>query len=101
MSVEPESLKGVGRVKFEAVSELRAREIAREEIASLCGLVLRRLQGAREEMAELDKAFDELDIVLTADDREALVRNDLSKIFGEALRDFSQTPDEPGPEEAA
>ena len=50
------------------------RRIAREEIASMAGLVLRRLQDS------LD-GDDALDV--------------LAPIFGEILRDYSQTPDEP------
>lgn len=46
------------------------REEARAEIASLCGLVLRRLQEAQ--------GFD------------------AASIFGEALRDFGGTQTEPG-----
>ena len=58
------------------------REVAREEIASLAGLVLRRLQ------LEVDSSFGaagELPDVRL-----------LERIFGEVLRDFGATPDEPG-----
>lgn len=52
----------------------RIRLVAREEIASLCGLVLGRLN---------------------ADPREPLAQK-LASAFGEALRDFGVTRDEPG-----
>lgn len=53
------------------------RTIAREEIASLAGLVLRRLN---------------------ADPSEPLAQK-IASAFGEALRDFGGTKAEPGPEE--
>lgn len=56
---------------------IEAREIARSEIASLCGLVMRRVQ-------DLDSLGDEV------------LATHLAGIFGEALRDFGGTPDEPG-----
>jgi hypothetical protein len=57
--------------------EAEIRRVAREEIASLCGLVLRRTQ-----------------------DRAGMAtRVELAAIFGEALADFSQTKAEPGPKE--
>lgn len=61
----------------------QAREIAREEIASLAGLVLRRLGGLGSQAPDIhgERVF-------------ASVRS----VFGEALRDFSQTTGEPGPE---
>jgi hypothetical protein len=55
-----------------------AREIAREEIASLCGLVLRRLQ-------EIDD-----------DEHFRSFKQPMAVIFGEALNDFGKTVDEPG-----
>lgn len=55
-----------------------ARAVAREELASFSGLVLRRLQ-------------DEPD-----DAMQAPIAVRLAGIFGEALRDFGATPDEPG-----
>jgi hypothetical protein len=58
--------------------EKRAREIAREEIASLCGLVMRRVQ-------DMDSLGDYAENQM------------LASIFGEALRDFGATTDEPGP----
>lgn len=63
------------------MEEAEVRKVAREEIASLCGLVLRRVQ-------DLARPLD-------LDDRRLYV-SDLSKIFGELLHDFSSTPDEPG-----
>ena len=51
-----------------------ARQIAREEVASLCGLVLSRLN---------------------ADPHEPLAQK-LASAFGEALRDFGGTKAEPG-----
>lgn len=62
------------------MDEAIVRQIAREEVASLCGLVLRRL----EDVAYLEH-------------RSAGLSTGLKEIFGEALRDFSQTPSEPGP----
>lgn len=63
------------------MTQSEVRRIAREEVASLAGLVLRRLQ-----------------------EREALSASGevtaaaLSAIFGEALRDFGGTIEEPGGE---
>jgi hypothetical protein len=67
------------------MDENDARRIAREEIASLCGLVLRRLQDhdTPTRSFERNAATDELQETLNA-------------VFGEALRDFSDTREEPG-----
>lgn len=54
------------------------RDIAREEVASLCGLVMRRLE-------DYDPLRDAPSPVDT-----------LQSIFGEALRDFSGNTNEPG-----
>ena len=63
---------------FEFVSsDERIREVAREEVTSLCGLVLGRLN---------------------ADPQEPLAQK-LASAFAEVLRDFSQTRAEPGPKE--
>lgn len=56
-----------------------AREEARKEVASLCGLVLRRLGEA------------EVHTPLRGGGHV------LQQIFGEALRDFSSDTNEPGP----
>lgn len=65
-----------------AVARL-ARAIAREEIASLAGLVLRRVQDVARQYGETgDTALVEV--------------GDLSTIFGEALRDFGGSASEPG-----
>lgn len=65
------------------VAELRAREIAREAVASLCGLVLRRLQDdAPSRSSERNTMEDVLD-------------ERLSVIFGEALQQFSAKESEP------
>jgi uncharacterized protein YdeI (BOF family) len=64
-----------------AVSDL-ARTIAREEMASLAGLILRRLQLESEDF--IDSTGAVVDIRL------------LERIFGEVLRDFASTPYEPG-----
>ena len=61
----------------QAVRQL-AREIARKEIASLCGLVMRRLQD------------------LHSSPGGAFRGNEIASVFAEALRDFGGTPDEPG-----
>jgi hypothetical protein len=64
---------------FHYITDEDARAIARQEIASLCGLVLRRCQ-----------------------DTEGLYPETLpavAHIFGEALRDFGGTRNEPGEEE--
>ena len=65
------------------------REIARAEVASLCGLVLRRLQDhdSPTRSFERNAATDELQSTLNA-------------IFGEALADFSGEDDEPGEDDA-
>jgi hypothetical protein len=60
----------------------QAREIARAEVASLCGLVLRRLQDEGP-----TRSFE----------RNATV-DILESLFGEALHDFGGTHDEPGTE---
>lgn len=54
-----------------------ARTVAREEVSSLCGLVLRRLQDG----------FGQDDIA---------TGERLARILGEALRDFGSTASEPG-----
>lgn len=64
--------------------EARVRQIAREEIASLAGLVLRR---AQEENYTRDP-----DRNLAID----ITNSTLARIFGEALRDFGATGSEPG-----
>lgn len=63
-----------------AVTPEGAREIAREEIASLSGLMLRRLQ----EMGP------------TRSNERNMAVEILSELFGEALRDFGGTTSEPG-----
>lgn len=60
------------------------RSIAREEIASLCGLVLRRLQ-------DHDLASRSMERNIATE----VVQETLAAIFGEALRDFSATEVEP------
>lgn len=55
-----------------------AREVAREEVASLAGLVLRRLQDVTPEGLPNDP---DPDLMVTV--------GDLRSIFGEALADFS------------
>lgn len=57
-----------------------AREVAREEIASFSGMMLRRLQ----------------DMGPTRSFERNMAVEILSELFGEALRDFSATPSEPG-----
>lgn len=61
----------------EVMAALRAqmRLVAREEVASLSGLVLRRLQGLGPGVVD---------------------RNEVASIFGEALRDFGGTREESG-----
>lgn len=54
-----------------------ARRVAREEVASLSGLVLMRL----------------------SENQTPLTKFGLQRIFGEALRDFGATLREPGPDE--
>lgn len=66
-----------------------ARRIAREEIASLCGLVLRRLQ-------EIDEKFGTPGRPNTALSSVLISTHDVASIFGEALRDFSSDTEEPG-----
>lgn len=68
---------------FTAEQEQRIREIAREEIASLAGLVVRRTQ---------DDTFTRSPERNTAED---VVATRLAQIFGEALHDFT-TEQEPG-----
>ena len=61
-----------------------AREIAREEIASLCGLVLRRVQDEHPSRS------------IERNAAEDVVHGELARIFGELLRDFGGSDDEPG-----
>jgi ethanolamine utilization protein EutQ (cupin superfamily) len=70
------------------VREADVRRIAREEIASLSGLVLRRLQE------------DHFTRSIERNAAEEVVDERLSQIFGEALRDFGSTSSEPGDAEA-
>lgn len=68
-----------------AINEGWVRGVAREEIASLCGLILRRLQdhAGPTRSIERNMATEE-------------VQETLNAVFGEALRDFSDTAAEPG-----
>ena len=73
-----------------ALNEERAREIAKEEaekaVASLCGLVMRRAQEVHlTRLGEHNVA-------------EAAIHDELSRIFGEALQQF--TDEWPGEKEA-
>lgn len=72
-SVEPDLWTPELAMKIEEL----ARAIAREELASLSGLVLRRLQGVAH--------------------RSFVQVAQINEIFGEALRDFGGTEAEPGP----
>lgn len=65
--------------------QAEVRRIAREEIASLAGLVLRRTS---------EEHFTRSIERNTAQD---VVNDSLAAIFGEALGDFSKTDSEPGP----
>lgn len=60
--------------------EDRAREIAREEIASFAGMMLRRLQ----------------DMGPTRSMERNMQVEILNELFGEVLRDFGATKNEPG-----
>ena len=60
--------------------DTRIRQIAREEIASLSGMILRRLQ----------------DMGPTRSNERNMAVEILSELFGEALHDFSSS-DAPGP----
>ena len=75
---------------------LRIRAIAREEVASLLGLILRRVQGFEEcaEAGDIDLEDPELAHELAAG--EPILRRDLASIVGEALRDYGATSTEPG-----
>ena len=66
----------VGKILLDLI-DTRARTIAREEIASMSGLVLRRCQNEKGIYNEAVASY-------------------LASIFGELLRDYSQTTDEPG-----
>ena len=61
-------------------AQIHAREIAREEIASMAGLVLRRLQ----------------DLSFAGRVNPSIAISELSAIFGELLRDYGATENEPG-----
>lgn len=65
---------------FPAEGAEEVRRIAREEIASLSGMMLRRLQ----------------DMGPTRSPERNMAVEILSELFGEALRDFGATGDEPG-----
>lgn len=60
-----------------------ATKVAREEVASLSGMILRRLQ----------------DMGPTRSPERNMAVEILSELFGEALRDFSATTSEPGAKE--
>lgn len=64
-----------------APQQAAVREIARAEVASLCGLVLRRLQD------EGPTRLIEHNVLVDV----------LSGIFGEGLKDFSSSTGQPGP----
>lgn len=69
---------------FDQEGEEAIRAIAREEVASLAGLVLRRLQDDRlTRSPQRNQVEDQIDETLSA-------------IFGEALRDFGASSSEPG-----
>lgn len=68
----------------EAELEEFVRRVARDEIASLAGLVLRRTQEANLTRSPVANASD------------AAMRELLAEIFGEVLSDFSRTSAEPG-----
>lgn len=70
---------------LESLEEMM-RRVAREEIASLAGLVLSR--------TSMDDAHLTRSIERNAADDE--VRRHLAEIFGEVLSDFSRTSAEPG-----
>jgi hypothetical protein len=64
--------------------EEQVRQLARKEVASLCGLVLRRLENPSFTRSfERNAAIEE-------------IHETFSAIFGEALRDFGGTQTEPG-----
>lgn len=65
------------------MDEERAREIAREEIASLMGMWLKRLS----------------DMGPTRSFERNMAVEILSELVGEGLRDFGDTESEPGPKE--
>jgi len=60
--------------------DARVREIVREEIASLSGMMLRRLQ----------------DMGPTRSFERNMAVEILTQMWGEALRDYGATPSEPG-----
>ena len=62
-----------------------ARAVAREEIASLCGLVL---QTANEQTSTSGR--------VRAEARAEVLSSAIMSAFGEALRDFGSTTTEPG-----
>jgi len=68
-----------GKILLDLI-DTRARTIAREELASMAGLALRRTQDLHEEVINDDFA----------------IKRAIAHIFGELLRDYSQTTDEPG-----
>lgn len=68
------------------------RAVAREEIASLAGLVLRRLQDVY-----ADYAKDNPDATTS---NTMLTTADVNEIWGEVLHDFGGTTEEPGVSEA-
>lgn len=76
----------LARLEERAVTPEGVRQIVREEIASMAGLVLRRTQM---DEAHLTRSIERN----AADD---VVRRHLAEIFGEVLRDFSGTDSEPG-----
>lgn len=84
----PVPLPESATVEIREIIEQEARRVAREEIASLAGLVLSR--------TSMDDAHLSRSIERNAADDE--VRRHLAEIFGEVLADFSghTTGDQPG-----
>lgn len=80
---------------FVADLEAIARCAAREEIASLCGFMLRRLQVERDDIERVETSAG-----VERHTHAWHAVHLLSSVWGEALRDFSQTKAEPGPKEA-
>lgn len=82
----------MARLEISADVDRWVRQIAREEIASLLGLMLRRVQD-RETLAVIrDPDAGDLPVAR----QQPIEFGDLAAIVGEALRDFGDTTTEPG-----
>lgn len=72
------------------------RKIAREEVSSLVGLVLRRLQDLEDREAAGNPEPEDDQLAHVEAQAEPIKYRELASIFGEALADFGGSETEPG-----